>query len=86
MKAQVEMMTWLVNTWDVQDHCFIIGGHWLEIELEDIYFLTVLSRRGEKISLFGARQDGLPVASYKQQFCSDAVDPKDNLIDIKTIL
>ena len=55
MKAQVELMTWLVNAWEVQDQCFIIGDHRLEIELKDIYFLTGLSRRGENISLFGAR-------------------------------
>ena len=66
MRAQVDLMTWLVNTWDVQDQCFIIGDHQLEIELEDIYFLTRLSKRGENISLFGARQGGLPVSSYKQ--------------------
>ena len=86
MKAQVELMTWLVNTWDVQDQCFIIGDHRLEIELEDIYFLTGFSKRGENISFFEARQGGLPVASYKQEFCSDATDPKDNFIDINTIL
>ena len=24
MRAQVELMTWLVNKWDVQEQCFII--------------------------------------------------------------
>lgn len=37
MKAQVELMTWLVNAWDVQEQCFIIGDHKLVIETEDIY-------------------------------------------------
>ena len=72
----MELMTWLVNKWDVQEQCFIIGDHKLELELEDIYFLTGLSKRGEHISLFGARQGGLPIASYKQEFCSEEVDPK----------
>ena len=66
MKEHLELMTWLVNAWEVQDQCFIIGDHRLEIKLEDIYFLTKLSRRGENISLFGARQGVLPVASYKK--------------------
>ena len=68
MKAQVELMTWIVNAWEVQDQCFIIGDHWLEIELEDIYFLTGLSRRGRSISLFGARQGGLKnnIAAMRQ--------------------
>ena len=56
MRAQVELLTWLVDRWHVEDQCFFIGGHRLEIELEDIYFLTGLSKRGEHISLFGLGQ------------------------------
>lgn len=51
-----------------------------------MYFLNRLSRRGENVSLFGAREGGLPISSYKQEYCSDEVDPKDNRIDIKTVL
>ena len=36
MRAQVDLLTWLVNRWNVQDQHFIIGGQRLEIELEDI--------------------------------------------------
>ena len=36
MRAQVDLLTCLVNKWDVQDHCFFIGDHWLKIELDDI--------------------------------------------------
>ena len=86
MKAQVELMTCLVNAWDVQDQCFIIGDHWLEIEPTDIYFLTKLSRRGRNISLFRTRQGGLPTADYKAHYCRDSVELKDGCIDIKTIL
>ena len=52
MREQVELMTWLAKKWDVQEQCFIIGDHKLELELEDIYFLTGLSKRGEHISFF----------------------------------
>ena len=68
MRAQVELMTWLVNKWDVQDQCFIIGDHRLEIKLEDIYFLIGLYKIGENISLFGARQGGLPMLATKNSF------------------
>ena len=78
MRAQVDLLTWLVNRWNVQDQCFIIGGHWLEIELEDIYFLTGFSKRGEKISLFGTRPGGQTVASLRQEFCNDQADPGTN--------
>ena len=86
MRAQVDLLTWLVNKWDVQDHCFIIGDHRLEIELEDIYFLTVFSKRGVSISLFGTRPGGQSVASLRLEFCDDQADPKDKQFDIKTII
>jgi len=86
MRAQVDLLTWLVNKWDIQDQCFIIGGHRLEIELEDIYFLTGLSKRGEPISLFGARPGGQSVTSLRLELCDDQGDPKDKRIDIKNII
>ena len=46
MKVQVELLTWLVNAWDMQYQCFIIGDHRLVIEPEDIYFLTEFPHRG----------------------------------------
>ena len=63
MRAQVDLLIWLVNKWNVQDQCFFVGGHQLEIELDDIYFLTGLSKRGEQLSLFGTRLGGQTVAS-----------------------
>ena len=64
----------------------MIGYHHLEIELEDIYFLTGLSKRGEPISLFGARPGGQSASSLKHEFFNEEVDPKDKRIDIKTII
>ena len=86
MRAQVDLLTWLVNRWNVQDQCFIIGGHRLNIELEDIYFLTGFSKRGEQLSLFGTRPGGQTVAILCQEFCNDEVDPRDKQIDIKNII
>ena len=64
----------------------MIEGHWLNIELEDIYFLTGLSRRGKPLSLFGARPGGQSVASLQLEFCNDEANPRDKRIDIKTII
>ena len=36
--------------------------------------------------MFGARQGGQSIASYQQEFCNEEDDPKDNRIDIKTII
>ena len=83
MRAQVDFLQWLVDRWNVQDHCFIIGGHQLEMELEDIYFLTSLPKRGEQLTLFGTRLGGQSVDSLQLEFCN--YQTKDKGIDIKTI-
>ena len=82
MRAQVDLLIWLVNRWDTQDQCFLFVSHRLEVELEDIYFLTGLSKRGRHLSLFGTRPSGQSVASLKAEFCNGWVDPKDKWIDI----
>lgn len=61
----------------------MISGHRLEIELEDIYFLTGFSKRGEQLSLFRTRSGGQYVASLLLEFYDDQI--KDKWIDIKTI-
>ena len=83
MRAQVDLLQWLVDRWNTQDQCFVIGGHQLKIELEDIYFLTGLSKRGEQLSLFGTRPGGQSFASIQLEFCDD--QRKDKWIDIKNI-
>ena len=83
MTAQVDFLQSLVDRWNIQDQCFVIGGHQLEIELEDIYFLTGLPKRGEQLSLFGTRPGGQSVASLRLEFCNDQT--KEKHIDIKTI-
>ena len=63
MRAQVDFLQWLVDRWNVQDQCFFIGCHQLEMEPKDIYFLTGLPKRGEHLTLFGTRPGGQSVDS-----------------------
>ena len=83
MRGQVDFLQWLVNRWSIQDQCFIIGGNRLEIESDDVYFLTGLPKRGEQLSLFRSRPSGQSVASLRLGFCNNQ-DP-DKRIDVKTI-
>ena len=53
------------------------------MEPEDIYFLTSLPMRGEKLTLFGTRPGGQSVDSLRLEYCNDQT--KDKGIDIKTI-
>ena len=83
MRAQVDFLQWMVDRLNVQDQCFFIGGHQLEIEPADIYFLTGLPKRGVDLTLFGARVGGQSVDSLRLEYCNR--QSRDKGIDIKTI-
>jgi hypothetical protein len=44
-----------------------MGVHVLTLDIEDIYFLTRLSRHGAWVSLTGGRGGGLPMSDYIYQ-------------------
>jgi hypothetical protein len=51
MRAQVRLLEMLVGYWDPESESFNLDGKPLRIEVEDIYFLTGLSHRGEVVNL-----------------------------------
>jgi hypothetical protein len=51
MRAQVILLQLLVDYWDPDSERFNLDGKPLRIEVEDIYFLTGLSHRGEVVNL-----------------------------------
>jgi hypothetical protein len=69
MRAQVRLLEYLVRIWDPDQQVFIVGAHTLTIDIEDIYFLTGLSRRGSYYSLSGSRAGGLKMSEYCNQYC-----------------
>ena len=44
----------ILRMWNPEQQYFDVGAHILTVEVEDIYFLTGLSRRGAPISLTGS--------------------------------
>ena len=51
MMAQPRLLHMLINCWDLDKEAFNIDGIPLKIKVEDIYFMTILSRRGEVVNL-----------------------------------
>ena len=51
MRAKPRLLEMLVDYWDPDSESFRIDGMSLTIEVEDIYFITGLSRRGEVVNL-----------------------------------
>jgi hypothetical protein len=51
MRAQVRLLQMLVNYWDLETEPFNLDGKPLRIEVDDIYFITGFSHRGEVVNL-----------------------------------
>lgn len=54
VRQQLELLQFLVHSWDPTEQVFHIGDKVLPILIDDIYFLTGLSRCGALISLSGS--------------------------------
>jgi len=69
MRAQVRLLEYLIWMWDPDQQVFIVGAHTLTIDIEDIYFLTGLSKQGSYVSLTGSRRGGLKMSEYCREYC-----------------
>jgi hypothetical protein len=67
MGAQQRLLEYLVHMWDEKQQVFHMGVHVLSLDIEDIYFLTGLSRHGSHVTLTGGRGGGLPMSEYIRQ-------------------
>ena len=71
MKAQKQLLRKLIEYWDPIDESFTLDEDPLHLEVDDIYFLTGLSRRGKDISLTGiGPKDLLTVREYTTLHCT----------------
>jgi hypothetical protein len=69
MRAQLRLLEYLVHMWDVDQQVFHVGVHVLSLDIEDIYFLTGLSRHGAQVTLTGGRGGGFPMSEYIRRYC-----------------
>jgi hypothetical protein len=69
MRAQLRLPEYLVHMWDVNEQAFRVGVHTLTIDIENIYFLTGLSRRGSWVSLTGSMGGSEPMDYYVCHHC-----------------
>lgn len=64
MRQQINLLQYFLNAWDPINHVFQIRGKSIPLIVEDIYFLTGLSRRGTPLSLSGSAHGGDSVRDY----------------------
>ena len=55
LRAQPELLQYLVSIWDENEEVFKLRDQVLELEVFDVYFITGLSRRGPVPILTGSR-------------------------------
>jgi len=72
LRAQPDLLQYLVRAWDPNEGRFNIQGQELEIYATDIYFLTGLSWRGERPRMTGTRIIGETMDMLIGRMCPEA--------------
>jgi hypothetical protein len=85
MKKEILLLEHMIGLWDVAEQGFRIGTQLLTIELEDVYFLTGLSKRGVPISFSGQRALPEQVDVYLARHCIPGARLVGGRIPIKDI-
>ena len=70
MKAYVRLLEYIIGMWDPDQEHFVVGIHTLSIEIEYIYFLNRLSRRGSPVFLSGAQRGETSLDELIDQYCA----------------
>jgi hypothetical protein len=86
MRAQVRLLQFLVDYWDLDSESFNLDGQSLRIEVEDIYFLMGFSRQGEvvKLKAWGAGS-GMKIEDYIDSHCIAWIEKVESQLPIKAI-
>ena len=69
LRAQPLLLQRMVGMWEPDSQCFLVGDQVLDINVDDIYFLTGLSHRGELVEFGGRGGGGESIDSYVSNLC-----------------
>jgi len=76
MRQQINFLQYFLDAWDPTNQMFWIRGKSIPMIVEDIYFLTGLSRHGTPLPLSGSTRGGESVRDYIRQFYRDGSHPR----------
>ena len=86
LRAQPELLQYLISIWDVDEQVFKLRDQVLELEVSDVYFITGLSRRGPVPILTGSRTSGENMEQVMERVCPGAqTGSGSGKVDIHTI-
>lgn len=86
LRAQPELLQFIVDLWDVNDQVFHLRDQVLKLDVSDVYFITGLSRRGPRPMLTRSRPSGEKMTEVMDQVCPGAQFGRNSAkVDIPTI-
>ena len=86
MRSQVILLEYILGMWNHEQQHFEVGSHILTMEVEYIYFLTGLSRKGAPISLTDPHGGDITTQDLIDQYCFPGTQMSGNKIPIKDVM
>ena len=86
MVSHEHLLEHILCMWNLEQQYFEVGAHVLTIEVEDIYFLTGLSRRGAPISLTSSRGGDITTQELINHHCIPGTRTSGKKIPIKAVV
>ena len=86
MVSHKRLLEHRLRMWNLEQQCFEVGAHILTVEVEDIYFLTSLSRQGAPISLSSSRGGDVTTQELINHHCVPGTRTLGKKIPIKAVM
>ena len=86
MVSHERLLEYILHMWNPEQQYFEVGAHVLTIEVEDIYVLTGLSRRGTSISLTGSHGGDMTTQELIDRHCLPGTRTSGKKIPIKEVV
>ena len=87
MRSKTSLLQLLIGYWDLDRLLFMVDDEPLPLEVEDIYILTGLSRRGQEANLHGGGRGKatLTIQEYITVYCEEGTQKVASQIPIAWI-
>ena len=85
MVSNEQLLEHILWMWNPEQQYFEVGAHILTVEVEDIYFLTGLSRWGAPISLTGSRGGDITTQEFIDRHCALGTRTSGKKIPIRAV-
>jgi len=87
MRTQWDILELLIGYWDLDSASFLVDDQRVSFTLDNVYFMTGLSHRGEAVNLHGGGhlEGDLSVYDYIDMYCGEGTEKVTSQIPIACI-